>query len=294
MGQILYPIEDSYEDPLERFLAPFHFHTNGFGVWRRESRGTGVEGYICDYQIVYVAQGALCFSIAQQPVVCPKGAVIFFEPFVVYTTQALVPQQELHCYSIHFDINPEHRQKELVHRLLGDGGNVFLPQELPPAGTLFHNLFESRRSEHMGLALQSELELRLVCLYMLRARWPKDDVALFSRPSTVQESEIVRSAIAYIKAHISHPIRLNVLCQALNISTNYLYKCFMDVMGLPPSRYILRYKVRLAVEMLRTGGQTLEMISEHLGFSSPYHLSSVFKQIMGCSPREFIRESSRP
>lgn len=294
MSQILYPIESTCDDALERFLRSFEFRTNGFGIWRRESRGSGVEGYICDYQIAYVAAGALRFSIHQRPVFCPSGTLILFEPFVVYTTEVLPTEEALQCYSIHFDIEPEHRQKELVQMLLGRRGNVFLPGELPPVSSLFQNLFESRQHTDMGMALQTDLELRLACLYMLRARWPETgDSALFVRPGSAREAELVQEGIAYIKEHISRPLRLGALSKHLNISANYLYKCFMDVLQTSPSRYILQYKIRLSVGMLTAGGATMEEIAERLGFSSPYHFSTTFKQIMGCSPRNYVKESSR-
>lgn len=294
MSQILYPMESACDDALEHFLRSFEFRTNGFGVWQRESRSSGVEGYICDYQIAYVASGALRFSIQQRPVFCPKGTLLLFEPFVVYATEVLQSGEELRCYSIHFDIEPEYRQQELVQMLLGRGGNVFLPGELPPVGSLFENLFESRQGEHMGMTLQTDLELRLACLYMLRSRWPADgDAALFVRPASAREAELVRESIAYIKAHIDRPLRLGELGRALSVSTNYVYKCFVDVLGVSPSRYILQYKIRLSVGLLTSGGHTQEEIAERLGFSSPYHFSTTFKQIMGCSPRSYVRESSR-
>lgn len=294
MSQILYPIESTCDDALERFLRGFEFRSNGFGVWQRQSRSSGVEGYICDYQLAYVASGALRFSIAQRPVFCPRGTLILFEPFVVYATEVLQSEEALHCYSIHFDIEPEHRQKELVQRLLGRGGNVFLPGELPPVGSLFQNLFESRRSQHMGMTLQTDLELRLACLYMLRSRWPAEgDEALFIRPASAREARVVQESIAYIKENVSRPLRLGDLGRAMSISTNYLYKCFMSVLQTSPSRYILQYKIRVAVGLLTTGGHTSEEIADRLGFSSPYHFSTTFKQIMGCSPRNYVKESSR-
>lgn len=292
MSQILYPVESPQQDHLEALLQEFHFPIRGFGSWQQESRPAGVEGYICDHQITYIARGALRFSFRGRPFFCPAGTLLLFEPFEVYSTEVLPGGEELECYSIHFDISPEHRQKEFIQALLGNGENVFLPGELPSVQGLFQNLFESRRRQEPGLSMQAGLDLHLIFLYMLRARWSEEKV-LFIRPSFVREAELVRRGIEYIHTHIATPIRLSQLGRSLGISSNYLYKCFVNVLGLSPSRYVLQYKIRSSIDLMVSDGCTMEEIAERLGFSSPYHFSASFKQIMGCSPRHYIQGISR-
>lgn len=294
MNQILYPVESRCIDELERFLRGFDFVSNGFSKWEQQARKGNTQGYICDHQIVYIATGTLRFSIQGQEHVCKPGSLILFEPFVVYTTEPVVSEEPLECYSIHFDIHPEHRQKEFVRRLLGRESNIFPPGELPQIASLFRNLFESRRKQALGVVLQTDLELRLAFLYMMRARWPKDAPAAISgRPESAREMEVVQSSIQYIQKNISRPLRLGEICEQLNISTNYLYKCFMEVLQVAPSRYILQYKIRISVDLMTTAGCSMEEIAERLGFSSPYHFSTTFKRVMGCSPRHYLKTISK-
>ena len=292
MRQILYPVESPQSDPLEALLQAFHFPICGFGSWQKDRRPTGVEGYICDHQITYIAHGALRFSLNGHPYFCPAGTLLLFEPFEVYSTEVLPSQEALECYSIHFDIYPEHRQKEFIQKILGNGNNIFLPGELPPVDRLFQNLFECHSKQKPGLFLQTSLDLHLIFLYMLRARWP-DEELLFVRPNFVREADLVRQSIEYIRAHVNTPIRLSQLSRSLGISTNYLYKCFRNVLNLSPSRYILQYKIRSSIHLMVSDGCTMEEIADRLGFSSPYHFSTSFKQIMGCSPRHYIQSISR-
>ncbi|NCE64548.1 AraC family transcriptional regulator [Pseudoflavonifractor sp. 524-17] len=292
MRQILYPMDTHQGDRLEELLRHFTFPVRGFGAWQQDSRPTNLEGYICDHQITYIAGGTLRFSLQGRTFTCPTGSLLLFEPFEIYTTEIVAEGEPLECCSIHFDIAPEYRQKEFVRLLLGRGENLFLPGELPPVPGLFHNLFESRRKKEPGLLLQAELDLRLIFLYMLQARWEEGAVHFSVRPAAARQGELVQKSICYIQEQIAAPIRVSKLAQTLNISVNYLYQCFMDVLGLSPSRYILRYKVRRSIDLM-AAGKTVEEIGALLGFSSPYHFSTTFKQIMGCAPRDYIKAVSR-
>lgn len=287
--EILHFMDAPHSDDLAEFLKPFDFVINGFGLWDSKRETPVVEGYICDYQIAYVAGGILQVSIQEKEYRCTKGAMVLFEPFQVYSTEILEGEEPFLCYTIHFDVCPEYRKLEFVQTLKGKGGNVYFPQELPIMEGMFRDLYDSRQSKEMGMILQTGVHLRLACLYMLRARWPKGAIAVSaSKPNSARETEVVRQSIQYIQEHIENPLRIGDLSAALSISENYLYKCFVDVLETPPSRYILQYKIRLSVELMITTGQSLEEISEQLGFSSLYHFSKTFKQIMGSSPRQYV------
>lgn len=278
-----------HPDELADFLRPFDFIINGFGTWEDAREDPAVEGYICNYQIAYITGGRLKVSFRGEEYLCTRGSLFLFEPFEVYRTEVLPSEEPFLCYAIHFDVCPEYRKPEFVQALKGSGGNYYAPGELPVMEGMFHDLCVSRQSKEMGMILQTGVHLRLACLNMLRSRWPREGAAVsVSSPGSAREAELVRRSIRYIQENISRPLRVSELSGALNVSENYLYKAFISVLETPPSRYILQYKIRLSVELMITTGQNLEEIAEQLGFSSLYHFSRTFKQIMGCSPRNYV------
>ena len=291
-NELRYPFMDStHSDELAEFLREFDFEINGFGLWETRRDTPVVEGYICDYQIAYVAKGGLRFSTHGNSSYCKPGSLILVEAFTDYTTELDARSGPLICYSIHFDLRPEYRKQEFFHCLLRNKGNVFTPQELPVMDGMFQDLYRCHTNKDPGMILQVAAHLRLACLYMLRARWPKSSQAItHAKPGSAREVDIVRQALQYLQDHISEPLRIRELSAVLNISENYLYKCFVDVMETPPSRYFIQYKIRLSVEMLTTTGLSVESVAERLGFSSLYHFSKAFKQVMGCSPRNYIQK----
>lgn len=287
-------MDSPQSDELAEFLHSYDFQINGFGMWQNVREKPVVQGYICDYQLAYIACGQLWIQIQQDEYVCSEGSLVLFEPFEVYSTEIMSPQESFHCYTIHFNINPEYRKRELVMALLGEGGNVFTCGEMPAMAGMFKDLYQSKEEQEMGLILQTGLHLRLVCLNMLRARWPKGSITLSTaRPNSSREADVVKKSIRYIQENVTRPLRIRDLSSYLNISENYLYKCFVNIFQMPPSRYILQYKVRLSVEMMTSSGSSMEEIADTLGFSSPYHFSRTFKQIMGCSPRNYVNRLSQ-
>lgn len=291
---MLHFMDSPQSDELAEFLYSFDFQINGFGMWRNVREKPIVRGYICDFQLAYIVSGKIRIEMQQEEFICCEGTLVLFEPFIVYSTEILSPSSDFHCYAIHFDINPEYRKRELVMALLGDSGNIFTSGEMPAMTGMFNDLYQSKMGKEMGLILQTGLHLRLICLNMLRARWPKGFITLSAvRPNSSREAEVVKKSIRYIQENITHPLRIRNLSLYLSISENYLYKCFINVYQMPPSRYILQYKIRLSVEMMTSSGSSMEEIADALGFSSPYHFSRTFKQIMGCSPRNYVNRLSK-
>ncbi|MEG1862880.1 MAG: helix-turn-helix transcriptional regulator, partial [Oscillospiraceae bacterium] len=63
-----------------------------------------------------------------------------------------------------------------------------------------------------------------------------------------------------------------------------LYKCFNEIFKVSPSRYFTQMKIRRAEQLLISTDKTIEQISEELGFSSAFHLSKSYKELLGIAP----------
>jgi AraC-like DNA-binding protein len=65
-------------------------------------------------------------------------------------------------------------------------------------------------------------------------------------------------------------------------------RAFADVFeratGSPPKRYYHRLRLETARSLLMTGRYTVQRIADHLGFSSPFHLSRAYKKHFGHPP----------
>jgi AraC-like DNA-binding protein len=82
-------------------------------------------------------------------------------------------------------------------------------------------------------------------------------------------------------------LSMDDLAAELGISKRTLaYRC-RELLGTSPARAFACYRIARAAELLSAGDQTVQEVSQALGFSNPFHFSRLFKSILGRSPRRY-------
>jgi transcriptional regulator GlxA family with amidase domain len=66
------------------------------------------------------------------------------------------------------------------------------------------------------------------------------------------------------------------------------------VAGPPPLKYLARYRLDRARELLLSTDQSVAEIAAATGFRDPFYLSRVFRRAEGCSPNEYRRSKGSP
>ena len=103
--------------------------------------------------------------------------------------------------------------------------------------------------------------------------------------------QVVNEAIVYIQNHLFESIRLSTMSQVIGVSNSVLYKAFTNVLNIPPAKYIHQQKIQYAQKRLLLN-KTVTEVAQELGYSSAYHLSKAFKQVIGVSPRDYKKVMS--
>ncbi len=91
--------------------------------------------------------------------------------------------------------------------------------------------------------------------------------------------EVVRK----IRATVSENVSLNKFAQDVYLSESRLEKLFKDQVGVPITRYRLRYRVFIGIIHLATG-QSITEAALAAGFASTSHFSKSFSSINGVPP----------
>lgn len=108
--------------------------------------------------------------------------------------------------------------------------------------------------------------------------------------STRQKSGLsswAESVQDYLQTQCARPLHLNEIARHFNVSLSTLCHRYHAETGESPINARLRMRVEIAKTLLLKG-QTLKAIAVETGFCDPYHLSKMFKQVTGLSPREFV------
>ena len=102
----------------------------------------------------------------------------------------------------------------------------------------------------------------------------------------VPSPPLIRDMVDYIDAHIALPLTVENLCREFSYSESYVSQLFSSHMGIPPKRFILTKKIAYAMELIKAN-LSMTQVCEKCGFSDYSNFSRTFKQIAGCSPRQW-------
>lgn len=99
--------------------------------------------------------------------------------------------------------------------------------------------------------------------------------------------ERLRGMLSYIHENYGDPIALKDISAAANISPSEALRCFHAGIQTTPVRYLNRYRLRRAEELLLSTSDTITAIAASVGFGGSGYFCRVFKQQYGCTPNEF-------
>ncbi len=103
-------------------------------------------------------------------------------------------------------------------------------------------------------------------------------------------SNLVISVSNYLQHHISQAVSVEELASEVCLSRPYLSRKFKAETGETLTDFILKQKIEEAKRLLRYSDKSLTSIGLYLGFSSSSHFSRVFKNYVGCNPREYRKQ----
>ncbi|MDD5864480.1 MAG: AraC family transcriptional regulator [Firmicutes bacterium] len=101
----------------------------------------------------------------------------------------------------------------------------------------------------------------------------------------------LRQMVGFIQANYADPIRLEDIAAAGTVCRSKCCRLFQENMGTTPIRYLNRYRLEKARELLLSTDHPVTEISHSCGFESPGYFADQFRRMYGLSPRE-VRKGS--
>jgi AraC-like DNA-binding protein len=100
----------------------------------------------------------------------------------------------------------------------------------------------------------------------------------------------LQKAIAAIHAEPAKDWSVEQLAQTAGISRAAFAQKFRRLSGDTPAHYLTRVRVQRAMDLLRSGDDSVERIAEAVGYNDSFVFSKAFKRIQGVSPKEFRKQ----
>lgn len=100
--------------------------------------------------------------------------------------------------------------------------------------------------------------------------------------------EQIRVAVQqWVRMDEERPKLSDYLSRHLNKDYSTISKLFSEVRGVTIERFSILHRIEYVKELLCYSQLSTSEIAYRLGYSSPAHLSSQFKQVTGMTPKEF-------
>lgn len=104
---------------------------------------------------------------------------------------------------------------------------------------------------------------------------------------TVLAEQYVKKAIAYIHNHFDMEVKVAAVADYVGVDRTYLYRLFMEEMGISPKQYLMDYRLKTAAKLLKKSDYSIAQIASSCGFCDAPSFNRQFKAKMGMTPKEW-------
>lgn len=98
---------------------------------------------------------------------------------------------------------------------------------------------------------------------------------------------VVGAALAKLHERPAHDWSLVELAREVAVSRAVLAERFAHIVGIPPMRYLMQWRLQLAADLLRRGTLKVSAVGAQVGYESEAAFSRAFKRATGASPAEW-------
>ena len=104
---------------------------------------------------------------------------------------------------------------------------------------------------------------------------------------TDRSEERMRQMMSYIQKHFTGELTLSDIAASAMVSERECLRCFQNTLGVSPVHYLLNYRVRRAARLLLETDDSVQSISEAVGFKDSSYFGRVFRKTFHNSPSAF-------
>ena len=105
---------------------------------------------------------------------------------------------------------------------------------------------------------------------------------------------VVEAALGILRRDYAFLDGIGELAARLEVSQEYLTRCFCKYIGVTPGKYLNQVRIENAKLLLREGQHPVQFVSDACGFANANYFARVFRKSVGMNPREYARLELAP
>lgn len=103
----------------------------------------------------------------------------------------------------------------------------------------------------------------------------------------IKKQQIYSDIVDYVHWYLHTDIKVQDIARHFGYNEKYLSHLFSNVAGLPLKQYILQQKMEQAKFLLSDTNDSVQKISEKLGFGDSRNFMKIFKKLVGMTPTDY-------
>jgi YesN/AraC family two-component response regulator len=118
----------------------------------------------------------------------------------------------------------------------------------------------------------------------------KDNMRGIHNPGMNTE-EIVDRVQQFLRDNFRKEVSLEQIARNFNFNASYLSKLFIKHTGELPSRYLMALRINEAKYLMANHRHlSVKEVGEQVGYPDQFYFSRIFKQMTGCTPKDYLNE----
>jgi len=182
--------------------------------------------------------------------------------------------------SFTFDISDADLLLEALPRFLS------IPAQHPSADIIratLHIIGQELGSTRIGAAMLAERLVDVLLVQVLRAALDQDGNREFGWIGALTDPRIGKT-LRLMHGDVAHPWSIDELCGQVAMSRSAFSKRFKALVGTAPLDYLLRWRMRVARNMLRQE-KSVALVASDVGYASESAFRHAFKRVYGHAPK---------
>jgi AraC-like DNA-binding protein len=103
-------------------------------------------------------------------------------------------------------------------------------------------------------------------------------------PEQARALERIKPSVEYIFQHLDQPMSVAMLSKLVGLAESTFFALFKRATGRAPIEFVIRARMRIAGEMLRSSDLHIKQIAAALGYPDQFYFSRLFKSVHGVAP----------